>query len=189
MRALDDTDLLETPAQKIISLLREIQNKYVATNQEPQIVEKINYAIDKIGQRTIFDIDYPLLDSLDLALQRRPSVTKGWLNEFSQMGLEILRETSLNAHIKSMKHRRENSTHDTQSLQSRAPSLNTIHDYIEEHKEHLARVNDISFNTLDFCRQLGRKAALSVMTFYIMQVLNIDKIPQVNQTKLSRFIG
>lgn len=27
------------------------------------------------------------------------------------------------------------------------------------------------------------------MTFYIMQVLNIDKIPQVNQTKLSRFIG
>ena len=68
MRALDDTDLLETPAQKIISLLREIQNKYVATNQEPQIVEKINYAIDKIGQRTIFDIDYPLLDSLDLAL-------------------------------------------------------------------------------------------------------------------------
>ena len=38
MRAMDDTGLLETPAQKIISLLREIQNKYVATNQEPQIV-------------------------------------------------------------------------------------------------------------------------------------------------------
>ena len=32
VRAMDDTDLLETPAQKIISLLREIQNKYVATN-------------------------------------------------------------------------------------------------------------------------------------------------------------
>lgn len=103
----------------------------MATNQEPQIVEKINYAIDKIGQRTIFDIDYPLLDSLDLALQRRPSVTKGWLNEFSQMGLEILRETSLNAHIKSMKKRKnDHSNLDTQSLQSRAPSLNTIKDYI-----------------------------------------------------------
>jgi len=35
IRAMDDTDLLETPAQKIISLLREIQNKYLATNQEP----------------------------------------------------------------------------------------------------------------------------------------------------------
>lgn len=40
----------------------------VATNQDPQMVERISYAIDKIGQRTIFDIDYPLLDSLDLAL-------------------------------------------------------------------------------------------------------------------------
>ena len=69
-------------------------------------MERINYAIDKIGQRTIFDIDYPLLDSLDLALQRRPSLTKGWLNEFSKMGLEELRETSLNAHIKQMKQRK-----------------------------------------------------------------------------------
>ena len=32
IRAMDDTNLLETPAQKIISLLREIQNKYVATD-------------------------------------------------------------------------------------------------------------------------------------------------------------
>ena len=107
LRAMDDTDLLETPAQKIISLLREIQNKYMAADQEPQLITRINYAIEKIGQRTIFDIDYPLLDSLDLALQRRPSLTKGWLNEFSQMGLEILRETSLNAHIKQLRKRRQ----------------------------------------------------------------------------------
>lgn len=63
-------------------------------------MKRINYAVDKIGQRTIFDIDYPVLDSLDLALQRRPEMTKGWLGEFSNMGLEILRETSVNAHIK-----------------------------------------------------------------------------------------
>ena len=49
LRAMDDTDLLETPAQKIISLLREIQNQYIATNQEPTIVDRINYAIEKIG--------------------------------------------------------------------------------------------------------------------------------------------
>ena len=93
-------------------------------------MERINYAIDKIGQRTIFDIDYPLLDSLDLALQRRPSLTKGWLNQFSKMGLEILRETSLNAHVKQMKQRKKNQSSDTISQRSRAPSLNTIHDYI-----------------------------------------------------------
>jgi len=66
---------------------------------------------------------------------------------------------------------------DTISLQSRAPSLGTIHNYIEEHKVHLARADDISFNTLQFCRDLGRKAALSVLTIHIMQELNIDKLP------------
>ena len=188
IRAMDDTNLLETPAQKIISLLREIQRKYLAKGSEPQLVERINYAIDKIGQRTIFDIDYPLLDSLDLALQRRPSLTKGWLNEFSKMGLELLRETSLNAHINQMKMRKKNST-DTMSHKSHAPSLNTIHDYIDENRRHLADADQISFNTLKFCRDLGRKAALSVMTFHIMQVLNLDKLPLLNQTKLSHFLG
>lgn len=36
---------------------------------------------------------------------------------------------------------------------------------------------------------MGRKSALSVLTIYILQVLNIDKLPQMNQMKLSRFIG
>ena len=131
-------------------------------------MERINYAIDKIGQRTIFDIDYPLLDSLDLALQRRPSLTKGWLNEFSQMGLELLRETSLNAHTKQLKERRRGMATDTLSSVSRAPSLNTIVDYIEEHKEALSQAENIDFNTLAFCRELGRKSALSVLTIHVL---------------------
>ena len=85
------------------------------------------------------------------------------------MGLEILRETSLNAHIKSMKKRKRDKTPtDTQSMQSRAPSLNTIHDFIEEHKEHLANADSTSFSTLQFCRDLGRKNAMSVLTIHIM---------------------
>ena len=62
------------------------------------------------------------------------------------------------------------------SQKSRAPSLNTIVDYIEEHKMHLADADDINFDTLKFSRELGRKAALSVMTVYILQVLQIDKL-------------
>jgi len=93
------------------------------------------------------------------------------------MGLEILRETSLNAHISSLKQRQRTPSESIKSLQSRAPSLNTIHDYIEEHKEHLAKADSIDFNTLEFCRNLGRKSALSVLTIYILQVLNIDKLP------------
>lgn len=123
-----------------------------------------------------------------MALQRRTSLTKGWLNEFSKMGLELLRETSLNAHIKDMKKRKKFSR-DTTSQCSRAPSLNTIHDYIDEHRQNLQNADQISFDTLKFCKDLGRKAALSVMTVYIMQVLNLDKMPQLNQMKVSRFLG
>ena len=54
---------------------------------------------------------------------------------------------------------------------------------------HLADADEINFNTLKFCRELGRKAALSVMSIYILQVLQIDKLEQLNQMKLSRFIG
>ena len=49
---MDDTDLFKTPAQKIISMLREIQNKYLASDIDQasqNIIERINYAIDKIG--------------------------------------------------------------------------------------------------------------------------------------------
>ena len=62
------------------------------------------------------------------------------------MGLEILRETSLNAHINQMQNRKRSPS--SVSIQSRAPSLNTIVDYIEEHKESLAKADSIEFNTL-----------------------------------------
>ena len=51
-KAFDDTDLFKTPAQKIISMLREIQNKFLAEDidhSSQQMIERINYAIDKIN--------------------------------------------------------------------------------------------------------------------------------------------
>ena len=52
-KAFDDTDLLlKTPAQNIITLLREIQDTYLAQNlneQSQNMIERINYAIDKIS--------------------------------------------------------------------------------------------------------------------------------------------
>ena len=55
----------------------------------------------------------------------------------------------------------------TESLSqaSRAPSLNTINDYLVEHHDILEGISDINFNTLKFCKDLGRKSALSVVTF------------------------
>ena len=50
-----------------------------------------------------------MLDSLDLAMQRRPSVTKGWLNEFSALGMECLRESSIRKSLYSQKQRESKS--------------------------------------------------------------------------------
>ena len=102
------------------------------------MIERINYAIDKIGQRTIFDVDYPLLDSLDLAMQGRPSVTKGWLNEFSQLGLECLRESSIRKSLYHQKQRDSKTPSDQVSLRSHAPSISSVLEHIQSFEEHLA---------------------------------------------------
>ena len=53
IKAFDDTDLLlKTPAQNIIAMLREIQNTYLVNGDDEasqNMIERINYAIDKIG--------------------------------------------------------------------------------------------------------------------------------------------
>ena len=77
MQLNDDTDLLRTPAQKIIAMLRDIQNQYLAdSNDNSAMIDKINYAIEKIGKRTLFDIDYPLMDSLDLLIVSISSLSR-----------------------------------------------------------------------------------------------------------------
>ena len=132
-KAFDDTDLLlKTPAQNIITLLREIQETYLSKELDEQsqnMVERINYAIDKISQRTIFDVDYPLLDSLDLAMQRRPSVTKGWLREYSQLGLECLAQSSIRRSLYQQRYRAQSNA-PSESVRSHSASLQTVHDEI-----------------------------------------------------------
>lgn len=153
------------------------------------MIERINYAIDKIGQRTIFDVDYPLLDSLDLAMQRRPSVTSGWLNEFSQLGLECLRESSIRKSLYQQKQRSNKTPSDMISVRSHAPSMSTVLDHIQQFEETLANACEINFNTHEVFEKIGRKNALSVMTVHIMQKLGLDKIPQINQSILTRFLN
>ena len=79
-----------------------------------------------------------------------------------------------------MKQRAKESPSDTISRASRAPSLNTINDYIESHNEILSRVDDINFSTPQYCRDLGRKAGLSVLTMHILTLLGIEKLPHMN---------
>lgn len=188
----DDTDLLRTPAQKIVALLREIQNQYLASDSGDAsgMIDRINYAIDKIGQRTIFEIDYPLLDSLDLALQRRPSMTTGWLNEFSNLGLEMIKETYLKASAGNRERKQSVSYSDKKSQLSRAPSLNTVLDVIEANASMLEDTSNLDFNTLKVCKDVGRKNGLSVITFHIASKLGLaDNSIPLNRQKLQRFLG
>ena len=94
LKSHDDMALLKTPAQKIIDTLKEIREHQIRSGASKDMLDKINYAIDKIGSRTIFDIDHPILDTLDLH-ERGKNVTKGWIHEHSRLGLDLLRDQYL----------------------------------------------------------------------------------------------
>ena len=194
IKAFDDTHLFKTPAQKIITMLKEIQNSFLADDIEDtkteNMIERINYAIDKIGQRTIFDVDYPLLDSLDLAMQRRPSVTKGWLNEFSQLGMECLRESSIRKSLYQQKQRDSIPSSEVMSMRSQDPSFSSVMEKINIHKKALANITEITFDIHESFRMIGRSNALQVMTVHIMNQLNLfDSLPQVNAQIFTRFLN
>ena len=70
---------------------------------------------------------------------------------------------------------------------SEAPSLNTLMHAIDSNHEILKNVDSIDFNTLSFCRQLGRKQGLAVITIHILQQLGMSSL--LDKTKLTNFMG
>lgn len=94
VKSFDDSDLIKTPAQKIIAMLKQIKQMHIQQGASKDIVAQLTYSIDKISSRQIYEIDQPFLDSLDLH-ESRNSVTKGWIHEYSSMRLDILRDISL----------------------------------------------------------------------------------------------
>lgn len=132
-------------------MLREVQDSLLAGDPNDQasrnMIERINYAIDKIGQRTIFDIDYPLLDSLDLAMQRRPSVTKGWLSEYSQLGLECLVQSSIRRSLYEQKNRSNQAPSERASGRSHGSSVREVQESMDDNYKVLEGCNRIDFNT------------------------------------------
>ena len=120
------------------------------------MIERIDYAIDKIGQRTIFDVDYPLLDSLDLAMQRRPSVTKGWVNEFSKLGMECLRESSIRKSLALQKKRDSIPSSEVMSMRSQDPSFSSVMEKINIYKNALANITEVDFDVHASFKMIGR---------------------------------
>lgn len=47
-------------------MLKEIKHAYVKQGASKDIIAQLNYSIDKISSRQIYEIDQPFLDSLDL---------------------------------------------------------------------------------------------------------------------------
>ena len=63
-------------------------------------------------------------------------MTTGWLNEFSNLGLELLKESSLRASLANREKKPSVSVSGASKI-SRAPSLNTVLDVIEKNASAL----------------------------------------------------
>jgi hypothetical protein len=72
---------------------------------------------------------------------------------------------------------------------SRAPSINTVMNFISDFDVELQNVEQIDFNIHRFTEHIGRKSALSVLTIHILQKLQLNKNPNLNEEILSRFLG
>ena len=132
------------------------------------MIERLNYAIDKIGKRTIFDVDYPLLDSLDLTMQRRPSISKGWVNEFSKLGMECLRESSIRKRLAQQKKRESIPSSEVMSMRSQDPSFSSIMEKINIYKNALVNITEVDFDVHASFKMIGRSNAIQVMTVHIV---------------------
>jgi hypothetical protein len=74
----------------IVDLLKTIKDSH----NDARVVKNIDYAIEKIGQKNIYDVD--IVHSLDLATTKKQSeVTSGWLREFSSIHMEEVRNNYL----------------------------------------------------------------------------------------------
>ena len=92
---------------------------------------RIDYAIEKIGQKAIYDVD--IVNSLDLATTKRlegKGVAQGWIREFSSIHMDEVRGEFLEN-----LHQKQHETHktDTETELSKALSLNTVIGKMKEH--------------------------------------------------------
>ena len=126
-------------------MLKEIKQFQITENASKDTIAQLNYAIDMIGSRSIYEIDKPFIDTLDLHESKaHVSVTRGWIHEFSTMGLEILRDISLQ---KSLEQRKKSMDDQIEAdTRSRAPSLNTVQKYINKYDHLLQKVEMVDFN-------------------------------------------
>ena len=147
--SVDDSDLIKTPAQKIIAMLKDLRNSQSQTGASKETIASLNYAIEKISSRSIYEIDQPFLDTLDLHESRvHVSVSKGWIHEFSTIGQEILRDISLRKSLEERKKPSPQESNDTESMskRSKAPSFNTLQNLITEQDDLLTNVGSVDFN-------------------------------------------
>lgn len=57
VKSFDDSDLIKTPAQKIIAMLKDVKQIFIQQGASKELVAQLNYSIDKISSRQIYEID------------------------------------------------------------------------------------------------------------------------------------
>ena len=101
-----EVNVIPSPSQKIITLLQRIQQEYndgylsssetkLSSAETSSMIHSLNYAIEKIGHRIVYLPNTAAFDDFELALRRRPCMQKFWINEFSKLGFQKMRQRSL----------------------------------------------------------------------------------------------
>ena len=77
-----------TPAERIVKMLLVIKHTYLAEGQTPDLEKEVNYAINTINERTIYQSsnrDSPLPK---LSNNKKSVIVESWLNEYSDSSVE-----------------------------------------------------------------------------------------------------
>ena len=148
-------------------MLKTIKQEHLSSDPVKAKVmqERIDYAIEKIGQRNIFDVD--IIDQLDLATTKKQGkVTSGWLREFSSIHMDEVRQSYL-ANVLAQK--KQPSTPSEASAFSTTPSLATVIQNINQFAEELKDIDKVEFNIHRCMDKVGRKPGLSTIGIDILQ--------------------
>ena len=112
--------------------------------------KRVDYAIDKIGQRDIFNVD--IVETLDLASAQKRQPPSGWLREYSSVNMEAERSNFL----KQQTGHQPKGNSSSKSQISKCPSLETLIQQIDENSEELNKIGQVDFDIFKVTKVIGR---------------------------------
>ena len=90
------------------------------------------------------------------------------MNEFSKLGMECLRESSIRKSLYRQKQRDSVPSSEVMSMRSQDPSFSSVMEKINMNKNALVNITEVEFDVHASFKMIGRKNAMQVMTVHIV---------------------